>query len=161
MIFHNLANDLANFICALWARGQSPNEAPRLWITLDIKARSQGMRWNTGCVTLLIRRCIWQEHYVGNRRRRAFGLPASAFSQSGGNDRFVPVSRMRVRSMIPFQQRLAQPSVWNPCVHSEDGRFLVSNTAALSARSATTCKKNAAPTSAYGRYPTSSIAITL
>ena len=62
----------------------------------------------------------------------------------------VPVSMMCARSVIRSNNALQRRGLGNTCVHSENGRFVVTINAARSARSAITWNRNSAPMSASG-----------
>jgi hypothetical protein len=71
----------------------------------------------------------------------------------------VPVSMMWARSVIRSSSALQSRGFGNTVVHSENGKLVVTIMAARSARSEITWKRNSAPMSARGTYPTSSSAI--
>ena len=62
----------------------------------------------------------------------------------------VPVSMMCARSVMRSSRALQSRGLGNTVVHSENGKFVVTISAARSARSAITWNRNSAPTSASG-----------
>jgi len=84
------------------------------------------------------------------RERIAILHAASRPSEFGYRNDSVPVSMMCARSVSRSSMALHNRAFGNTCGHSENGRFVVTTTAAFSARSAITWKSSSAPASANG-----------